>query len=213
MKTKDFLKKHEACCDGARWALSISKEMSDVWDAMIKEGKHAWLIWTLSRPGVFPESVLRKMACKFIRQTPLSDGRTVWDMLTDERSRKAVEVAERYADRKATKKELADARNAAYAADAAYAVSNASVYAAANSDAYTAYAAARSARAAAHAADAAYAAAHAARDAYATAYAAYSAAQAAADVAADTAYAQAKAAQIKLIAEVGNPFRKGHEDE
>jgi hypothetical protein len=172
MKTKEFLKQHSACIEGAKWALSISEDMADVWDAMLSHEKWEWLIWTLSRPGVFPESVLRKMACKFIRQTPLSDGRTVWDMLTDERSRKAVEVAEAYADGKATNEELHAARASAYAAYVA---------------AYATYAA----DAAARAADAADRAAY-------TAYAA-----------ACDADAHAKAAQIKMIAEIGNPFRKG----
>jgi len=189
MKTKDFLKKHSACADGAKWALSMSDDMADVWDAMLSQEKWEWLIWTLSRPGVFPESVLRKMVCKFIRKTPLSDGRTVWDMLTDERSRKAVEVAERYADRKATNEELYAACAAARAA---------------------AYAAADAARAAYNAAYAAYGADAASRAAYAASRAA---AYAASRAAADAADAHAKAAQIKMIAEIGNPFRKGQGDE
>ena len=126
MKTKDFLRQHDACIDGAKWALSVSDDMSDVWDAMIEHGKHAWLIWTATRPGVFPDpyTVLRKLVCRFIREIPLADGRTVWDLLTDEHSRKAVEVAEAYADGKATYEELEAAYYAAYAAydaaDAAY---------------------------------------------------------------------------------------------
>ena len=40
MKTKDFLKKHDACTGGAKWALSIGEDMVDVWDAMIEQGKH-----------------------------------------------------------------------------------------------------------------------------------------------------------------------------
>ena len=98
MKTKDFLKQHAACIDGARWALSIGEDMADVWDAMIEQGKHDWLRWTVTRPGVFSDSVLRKLACRFVRETPLADGRKVWDLLLDERSRRAVEVAEFYAD-------------------------------------------------------------------------------------------------------------------
>lgn len=186
MKTKDFLKKHDACTGGAKWALSISEDMVDVWDAMIEQGKHEWLIWTATRPGVFPDTVLRKLACRFVRETPLSDGRKVWDLLTDERSRKAVEVAELYADGKATKEDLEAARAAA--ADAA---------------AYTA------ACAAAHAAayDAVHAAACAA--AYTAAYDAVYAAVYAADAAAyDAARDAAKAAQMQMIAEMGNPFKE-----
>ena len=150
MKTKDFLKKHEACTGGAKWALSIGDDMADVWNAMIEQGKHDWLIWTATRPGVFPDAALRKLACRFVRETPLSDGRTVWDLLTDERSRKAVEVAELYADGKATKEDLDAARTAA-----AYAAANIAVRAAARDAADAAYAA--------DAADAACAAADAGR--------------------------------------------------
>ena len=148
MKTKDFLKKYEACTEGAKWALSIGGDMADVWDAMIEQGKQEWLVWTVTRPNVFTDSVLRKLACRFIRETPLHDGRTVWDLLTDERSRKAIEVAEAYADGKATYEELEAACAAAYAAaraacnaayaaaaDAVCAAANAAVCIAANADA------------------------------------------------------------------------------
>lgn len=182
MKTKDFLKQHSACIDGTRWALSIGEEMADVWDAMIEQGKHAWVIWTATRPGVFSDSVLRKLACRFVRETPWADGRKVWDLLTDERSRRAVEVAEAYADGKATDEEL---HAAAY--DAAYAAADAAARDAAARDA-AAFAAARDA-----AADvAAYAATAAVYDADAS-YAAYAA---------------AKVAQMKMIAEMGNPFKE-----
>ena len=180
--------------------------MVDVWDAMIEQGKHEWLIWTATRPGVFSDSTLRKLACRFVRETPLADGRKVWDLLTDERSRKAVEVAEAYADGKATDGELqaarvahAAVRAAAYAAYAAYA--DYAAYAAVRASAYATDAAAYAARIAAYAA-----ACNAARVARVAAYAAADDAAEAAYVAARVA---AKAAQVKLIAELGNPFGKG----
>ena len=190
MKTKEFLKQHSAGIEGAEWALSISEEMADVWNAMVEQGKHDWLIWTATRPNVFTDSVLRKLACRFVRETPLSDGRKVWDLLTDERSRNAVEVAELYADGKSTKEDMdaayATARDAATFA-ATYATSYAAVC-------ITAFAAVYAA------ADAAYAAVYAAADAaYAAADAVYAAY--------DAAYDAAKAAQIKMIAELGNPFK------
>ncbi len=195
MKTKDFLKKHDACKDGAKWALSISEDMADVWNAMVEQGKYDWLIWTATRPGVFSDSTLRKLACRFVRETPLADGRKVWDLLTDERSRRAVEVAELYADGKATYEELYAADDAAEAVvcggaaaayDAAYVATRAVAYAAALA-----------------AADAAYAAARAVARA-----AAYAAADAATEAAYVAARAAAKAAQIKMIAELGNPFKE-----
>ena len=184
MKTKDFLKKHSACADGAKWALSVSNDMAEVWDALIKQERYVWLIWALTRPGVFPESVLRKMACKFIRQTPLADGRKVWDLLIDERSRKAVEVTKLYADGKATYGELQAARAAAY--DAAYAARGTAYDARA-----AAYAAGYDARASVYAA---------ARDAV---YAAVDASNAA-----DAARDAANSAQVRMIAELGNPFKE-----
>ena len=196
MKTKDFLKKYEACTDGTKWALSISEEMVDVWDAMIEQGKHEWLVWTVTRPNVFTDSVLRKLACRFVRETPLSDGRKVWDLLTDERSRKAVEVAEFYADGKATYEELEAAYDAAYDAGVYVADDEAAYAAAAAARAAAAYAARDAANFAA--ADAADAGRVAARDA------SYDVARAAAAYAAREA---AKAAQMKMIAELGNPFK------
>ena len=197
MKTADFIREHHACRRGAEWALSISDDMADVWDAMIEQGKLEWLIWTVSRPGVFPDTALRKLACRFVRETPLADGRKVWDLLTDERSRKAVEVAELYADGKATKEELRVADAAVCAAvDVAFAVARAATRDATRAAAYdAAYAAARATCAAAEAAVCA-----AARDADAAAYAANAAAD-------DAAYA-AKEAQVQMIAELGNPFKK-----
>jgi hypothetical protein len=201
MKTKDFLKQHSACTSGAKWALSISEDMADVWDAMIEHGKLDWLIWTATRPGVFPDSVLRKLACRFVRETPWADGRKVWDLLTDERSRNAVEVSEAYADGNATYEELDAARDAAYytAYEARAAARDAAVaaYAAAARDA------ARDAAVAAYAAaarDATRAAARAALDALDAARAAAYDAYAALDAA-------AKAAQVQMIAELGNPFK------
>jgi hypothetical protein len=205
MKVADFIREHNACPSGAKWALSTSDDMSDVWDMMVKEGKHEWLIWTATRPGVFSDTVARKLACRFVRETPLADGRTVWDLLTDERSRMAVAVAERYVDGNATEAELAAAYSAACDA---YSAADAAARDAANAAARAALAAARAALAAA-------------RDAYAAAYtaacvaadAAHAAASDAADSAACAAYADAcaaaNAAQARMIAELGNPFKEG----
>ena len=105
--------------------------------------------------------VLRLWACWCIRNTKLSDGRTVWDLLTDERSRKAVEVAEKFAVGEATRKELSAARAAARAAAwaAARAAARAATWDAAWNAAWAAAWNAARAAAGAAARDAAWAAA------------------------------------------------------
>jgi hypothetical protein len=72
---------------------------------------------------------LRLFGCWCVRNTKLADGRTVWDLLTDERSRRAVEVAEAHIDGKATSAELAAAWAAAW--DAAWAAASPAAWAAA----------------------------------------------------------------------------------
>jgi len=62
------------------------------------------------------ERTARLFACWCVRHTPLADGRTVWELLMDERSKHAVEVAERYAIGEAGVDELVAAWAAARAA-------------------------------------------------------------------------------------------------
>ncbi len=62
------------------------------------------------------DRIARLFACRCVRETPLADGRKVWDLLTDERSRAAVVVAERFATGDATEEGLRAARGAAWEA-------------------------------------------------------------------------------------------------
>jgi len=73
------------------------------------------MLWLCDHAGI-SDATMRMLACRFVRETPMGDGRTVWDLLTDERSRTAVEVAERYARGEATAEELRSAWAAAEAA-------------------------------------------------------------------------------------------------
>ena len=57
---------------------------------------------------------LRLFACAQVRTAPLADGRTVWDLLTDVRSRRVVEVAEAFARGEVAEEELDSARAAAW---------------------------------------------------------------------------------------------------
>ena len=57
------------------------------------------------------DRIARLLACWCARNTPLEDDKTVWDSMTDEGLRAAVEVAERYAVGDATAEELTVASN------------------------------------------------------------------------------------------------------
>jgi hypothetical protein len=154
----------------------------------------------------------RLFACWCARNTPLLDGRTTWDLLTDERSRRAIEVAERYANGEASGEELAAAGDAARdaARDAAWAAARAAARAAAWDVAWAAaWAAARDAAWAAARDAASASASAAARDAARDAAwdvawaAAWAAARAAArDVARDAAWGAARDVQVKHLVEI-----------
>ena len=158
---RKFAKQFGACGDGAEWAITNCAEMDDVW----QKAKPEWLIWVATRDGVLDDKTLRLFACWSVRQ--------VWHLLSDERSRRAVEVAERFAHGECNETELdaawAAARAAAWAAawdaagDAAWAAVRAAARAAVGAAARAAVrAAAGAAAAGAAAGDAAWAAARAA---------------------------------------------------
>jgi hypothetical protein len=187
----EFCDKHGACLEGRKWALANCRDMADAWDKL----KPEWLIWVAVQPGVFDDKALRLFACWSVRNTPLADGRKVWDLLTDERSRSAVEVAERYAVGAASDEELAASWAAARAAawdaarDAAWDAARAAAWDAARAAAWDA------------ARDAAWDAARAA---------AWDAARDAAwDAARAAAWDAAWAAQAAYLRSLGNPFTKG----
>ena len=147
--TIDDIRGFGPCYDPSRYlAEDWTGTALDVLD--VKDCPAADRIWVVL--GMMSENDRRLAACCFVRRTPIGDGRTVWDLLPDDRSRKAVEVAERFADGEATERELDAASAAAW--DAAWAAA----WAAARDAAWAAaWAAARDA-----ARDAAWAAAWAA---------------------------------------------------
>lgn len=130
--------------------------MEEVWE----KAKPNWLVWVATRPSVLTDKELRLFAVFCARQ--------VQHLMTDPRSIEAIDVAEKYAQGKASNDELSTADAAARAA--ARAATDAAAWAA-DAAALAAYAADAAARAAARAEDAA---------SYA-AYAAYAAVRAAAD--------------------------------
>ena len=120
--TKDFYESHYACPENRLLALRY-ETMAEVWDACPRAD---WLIWMLERTShKLNPKMLRLFACWCVRETPLSDGRKVWDLLTDERSRNAVIVAERFAKGEATEAERFAAAEGAWDAAEDFAVGSA----------------------------------------------------------------------------------------
>ena len=181
--TIDDIRRLRPCYDPSRYlAEDWTGTALDVLD--VTDCPAADRIWVAL--GMMSENDRRLAACRFVRHTPISDGRTVWDILTDDRSKKAVEVAERFAVCEATERELADAWDAAW--DVARLATRVGAWAADAARA-AAWAAIRDA---ARAADAAWAAAAAARAAAAGAGARDAAA----------AWAAARDAQIDILREM-----------
>ena len=88
-----------------------------------------YMLWLLEAVAYPDDRKLRLLACRVVRETRVDDTRTVWDLLTDDRSRKAVEVAEQYTVGEATKDELEAAESEA--SDAASSAATSAEWAAA----------------------------------------------------------------------------------
>jgi len=84
--------------------------MQDVWATARPE----WLVWVTTRRGVSDDRTLRLFGVFCTR--------SVEHLMTDQRSRDAIDVAERFAKGEATAEELSAARSAAWSAasDAAW---------------------------------------------------------------------------------------------
>ena len=76
-------------------------------------------IWAFAHCEEVSDSIKRMFAVRCVRETPIGDGRFVFDLLTDPRCIKAVDVAEAYAKGDATKEDLDAARYTASAAASA----------------------------------------------------------------------------------------------
>ena len=116
--------------------------MADVWDNCLQV---EWLLWMLNEiDAPADDKNLRLFAVWCARNTPLADGRKTGDLLTDQRSLNALDVAERFAHGQATRGELDAAWGAARAA--AWDVARAAAWAVARDVAWdVAWAAARAA--------------------------------------------------------------------
>ena len=98
-----WLNRRGACSEGMAWVKENKFEsLADLWDNCHRSD---WMLWLLDRVGYENDRDLRLFACACVR--------AIWDKLTDERSRRAVEVAEKYAFGDATDEELVAAWDAA----------------------------------------------------------------------------------------------------
>jgi hypothetical protein len=103
--SKSLLHKLGACKEGLEWARG--KSWHEQWDTCENSG---WMLWALDKLGYSNHPVLGRYACDCARYTPIGDGKTVQDRMTDASSRNAVSVAENYLDGRATIEELQRAR-------------------------------------------------------------------------------------------------------
>jgi hypothetical protein len=76
--------------------------------------RHRQVLWLANA-----ERTLHEFSVWCVRNTPIGPSKTVWDLLTDPCSRKAIETKERWLEGRASKEELAAATDAAR--DAAWA--------------------------------------------------------------------------------------------
>lgn len=107
-----LLRRMGSCDEAVAFAAGFGS-LHAAWDACPRPD---WMLWLLGRIGHQDDRAYRLYACWCVRNTPIAGGRTVWDLLTDERSKTAVIVAERFAEGQATQEDLDAARDAAWAA-------------------------------------------------------------------------------------------------
>ena len=119
-----WLREHDACTKGFRWATSECATLREVWDT----ARPDWLIWVATRQGLLSDRDLRLFACWSAEQA-LPHWIAV--MPDDRRPQVAIETRRRWLDGLATDAELSAAGDAAgTAAWAAAAAAGASAAAA-----------------------------------------------------------------------------------
>jgi hypothetical protein len=112
LSPSDFCLTTQACKEGVDFAKKHSS-MHEVWE---KCPNLSWYLWMIERLPDPPLKELRLFAVWCAQNTPLKDGRTTGCLLTDPRSIRALEVAERFANGQASDEERAAAWAAAWAA-------------------------------------------------------------------------------------------------
>jgi hypothetical protein len=99
---RTFFERHAGLGVVYRWAEENCTEMQDAWDKL----KPSWLIWVALQPGVLSDKELRLFA--------VHCARSIEHLFKDERTTKAIDVAELFANDSATENELTAAREGAW---------------------------------------------------------------------------------------------------
>jgi len=93
-KLTELLTNWDACRDARKWLLAgCFQSPSAAWRACESA---EWMLFALDELGLREQKKDVSFAVRCMRETPLHDGRTPWDLLTAPESRAAVEVAERW---------------------------------------------------------------------------------------------------------------------
>lgn len=108
--------KFNPCPQGLEYSQRFGGSLCEAAVAWDEAPNAEFLLWALRHVCRAEKSEARAFMCWCLRHTPFGDGRTLWELLVDERSRRVVEVAERHVRGEATDHELFDARLAAQAA-------------------------------------------------------------------------------------------------
>jgi hypothetical protein len=157
MTIDELIEQFSPCEEGEKF-LRERGSLKAAWDTCAQAD---WMLWLDSRLGLLIPRQRVEFACRCVRETPAGEG-TVWDLLTDDRSRRAVETAEAFIRGEVTEEELRRAAEAVWEAEEAVWEAAGASWAAARAreaaEWATRAAAARAARAAREAAEAAWAA-------------------------------------------------------
>jgi hypothetical protein len=113
---KELLVEYDACAAGLEYSKDFAGSRTDASEAWDRAPSPEFLLWALQQICANKTAMAREFMCWCLRHTPTGDGRTVWDLIEDERSQRVVEVAERHVRGEVTDRELTKARQAARAA-------------------------------------------------------------------------------------------------
>jgi hypothetical protein len=108
MTIDELIAQFSPCEEGGAF-LREQGTLEAAWDTCVRSD---WMLWLDARLDLLTPRQRAEFACRCVRETPAGEG-TVWDLLTDDRSRRAVETAEAFMRGEATEEELREAAKAA----------------------------------------------------------------------------------------------------